>query len=171
MSGFFPSGLYSHNQFAIVAGVGDDIPHVRLPKSEKRLRIPKKSELLDALATDFPPVEPAAFIARLESVGVNAAWHLAGPLRDVVAVGVFDHDEYVRNYRRGIKYRCLAKAIDLLIVDPATMQVDDQDPRGFILATDRPVAVASPLLDPKFQRRHFAGIGRDRVGRDGAVAA
>ena len=124
MSNEFPSGLYSHNPYAIEAGIEDDLPLVDIDRKRRKLAIPQKTELLSFLATLGPTDTPRTarkLVKRLIKLGVTAAFPVTDGVTDLVAVGVFDRDKYIANYNRGIKYRCVAAAIDPVVVVPETV--------------------------------------------------
>ena len=119
MSSEFPSGLYSHNPYAIEAGIEDDLPLVDIDRKRRKLAIPQKTELLSFLATCPFPCTAQKLVKTLIKLGVTATFPVTNGVADFVAVGTFDRDKYIANYNRGIKYRCVAAAIDPVIVVPS----------------------------------------------------
>ena len=120
MSNEFPSGLYSHNPYAIEAGIEDDLPLVDIDRKRRKLAIPQKTELLEFLAAGDVPRTAQKLVKTLIKLGVTATFPVTDGEADLVAVGTFDHDKYIANYNRGIKYRCVAAAIDPVIIVPET---------------------------------------------------
>ena len=120
MSSTFPSGLYAHNQYAIEAGIEDDLPLVDIDRMQRKLAIPQKTELIDFLATYQFPQRSRKLVKVLIKLGATATFPVTDGVRDFVAVGVFDLEKYIKNYNRGIKYRCVAHAIDPVVIVPET---------------------------------------------------
>ena len=158
----FPSGLYSHNQAAIEAGIEADLPQVDLP--EGTYAIPQLDELQSWLDCRQWPLSAEDVVDSLRGVGVTAAWVLDGPEHEAVAVGVFDGEKYKRNYQRGVKYRCLAKAIDALVIETSTGARDDQDMSEMILA-DRHLQRSTGGV-PASKKREAERLFRRRCIRD-----
>ena len=160
MSKPFPSGLYSHNPYAIEAGIEDDLPLVDIDRKERKLAIPQRSELTAFLATGDAPRAARSLVKTLINLGVTATYPVSDGVIDLVAVGVFDHAKYGRNYNRGIKYRCVAHAIDPLVIVPETGAEYGGDlkrlTRGYSTSEELPrlkVKTGKGLGSPDYLRR------------------
>ena len=149
--------LYDHNQAAIEAGIEDELTQVNLP--ERQYRIPLLDELRKWLLDRRWPQNINTILNDLHSAGVTGAWQLSGPDHEVIAVGAMNMETYRRNYARGPRYRCVAKAIDAVILDPRTGEDDTQDPGDLLLSETQ--GSSRPLAKPA--RKKTAALAFKRL--------